>query len=67
MLTCTSLASRVSDFESTLLKTAVWRELAGRYDQVAFIDADTILVQNPDRERTRLKHFGVKAASRSPL
>ena len=37
-----------SDFDSTMLKTAVWRELAGRYEQVAFIDADTILLRRPD-------------------
>ena len=29
-----------------MLKTAVWRELAGIYDQVAFVDADTIFIQS---------------------
>ena len=33
-----------SDFAETMLKTAVWRELAGRFDEVAFIDADTLLL-----------------------
>ena len=37
-----------SDFASTMLKTAVWRELAGIYDQVAFVDADTIFIQSAD-------------------
>lgn len=37
-----------SDFEQTLLKFLTWRLLAGKYDEVAFVDADMIFTQPPD-------------------
>ena len=46
------------DFAETMLKTAVWREFAGRYDEVAFIDADTMLIKSPDPLFEALSPFG---------
>ena len=37
------------DFDSTMYKALLWSRLAGRYDEVAFLDVDIMFRSKPDR------------------
>jgi hypothetical protein len=61
-----------SDFEQTLLKRVLWSALEGIYDEVCFLDADSLLLSSPDalfdalRPLERPSTMPVPAAAASP-